>query len=583
MIAYNLTTSKMTSDEVLCQDELIKQSIEIIPNQLYWFTSKLEPKSDPCCKIVNIDRKYIYQAYNHDFGPLNISMTVQYIREMREMVMTHTRAGGRDPTKKVIFHNCSPMGMFAANSATLMGAYMIMELGFTAEDAWKKFSKMATKLLPFSDSGKVPIRFELRVPDVLKAIEAAKNRGWFNINTFDIAKYDKMNKLDEGDLNWIIPGRVVATSSPAINNSEGLPPRFYCPIFRENNITAVIRLNERLYNDVNFTNKGFRVYPMEFKDGSCPDDIHVIDFIKILENEVDLRKAAVAVHCRAGLGRTGTLIACYLMYKHGLKPKEAIGWIRLCRPGSVVGMQQQFLVDIQPRLKKLMQETGEKEMKIKHEFCEGRPYAHVAKECTQKCDGPLYKPKKYQRQLDQVYEEINQVQRNEYKLSDSGSRYDRLNHIGSQKEGFNPAYNRFSSTNDRVLIQKNNTRSDNLDDYKKTILNSFTLKYAKNIENINRISNTQYDRVRFLASEKGQGRLTEKDPEIKELGFPSPIGTHLTYKKKHHQDYWTDLYERRKKIAARMELNIDAPLPRDQEPPERGSRADLQNKLKSLK
>ena len=78
-----------------------------------------------------------------------------------------------------------------------------------------------------------------------------------------------------------------------------------------------------------------------------------------------------------------------------------------------------------------MQETGEKEKTIRHEFCEGRPYAHVAKECSGKCDGPLYKPKKYARQLDQVYDEINQVQRNEYKLSDSGSRYDRLNHIGA--------------------------------------------------------------------------------------------------------------------------------------------------------
>ena len=102
-----------------------------------------------------------------------------------------------------------------------------------------------------------------------------------------------------------------------------------------------------------------------------------------------------------------------------------------------------------------------------------------------------------------------------------------------------------------------------MDDYKKSILNSFTIKYAKNIDNINTISQRQYDRVKFLATEKGQGRLTDKDPEIKQLGFPSPIGTQLQYRKKEHQDYWTELYERRKKIAANMELNIDVPLRKD--------------------
>lgn len=93
---------------------------------------------------------------------------------------------------------------------------------------------------------------------------------------------------------------------------------------------------------------------MEFKDGTMPSYINVIDFIKILENEIELRKGVVVVHCRAGLGRTGTLIACYLMYKHNFKPKEAIAWVRLCRPGSVVGFQQQFVVDLHPKLSKIM-------------------------------------------------------------------------------------------------------------------------------------------------------------------------------------------------------------------------------------
>ena len=81
-------------------------------------------------------------------------------------------------------------------------------------------------------------------------------------------------------------------------------------------MTAVIRLNERLYEDKYFIANGMRVYPMEINDGSVPQESKIVEFIKILENEIELRKGAVAVHCRAGLGRTGTMIAAYIMYKY---------------------------------------------------------------------------------------------------------------------------------------------------------------------------------------------------------------------------------------------------------------------------
>lgn len=45
----------------------------------------------------------------------------------------------------------------------------------------------------------------------------------------------------------------------------------------------------------------------------------------------------------AGLGRTGSLIGCYIMKHYHFNVMEAIAWIRICRPGSIIGHQQHWL------------------------------------------------------------------------------------------------------------------------------------------------------------------------------------------------------------------------------------------------
>jgi hypothetical protein len=49
------------------------------------------------------------------------------------------------------------------------------------------------------------------------------------------------------------------------------------------------------------------------------------------------------VHCKAGLGRTGTLVGMYLMKHYGFTSEEVIGYLRIMCPGSALGPQQFFL------------------------------------------------------------------------------------------------------------------------------------------------------------------------------------------------------------------------------------------------
>jgi len=55
------------------------------------------------------------------------------------------------------------------------------------------------------------------------------------------------------------------------------------------------------------------------------------------------------VHCKAGLGRTGTNIGNYMIKHYGYTANEVIGWCRVCRPGSIVGPQQNYEADAEAK------------------------------------------------------------------------------------------------------------------------------------------------------------------------------------------------------------------------------------------
>ncbi|XP_037774133.1 dual specificity protein phosphatase 23-like [Penaeus monodon] len=78
----------------------------------------------------------------------------------------------------------------------------------------------------------------------------------------------------------------------------------------------------------------------EFEDPSVEQ---MKEFISICE-KARVENKVVCVHCRMGRGRTGVMLACYLVKFYQQEPSQAICNVRLMRPGSVETWEQERAV-----------------------------------------------------------------------------------------------------------------------------------------------------------------------------------------------------------------------------------------------
>ncbi len=93
--------------------------------------------------------------------------------------------------------------------------------------------------------------------------------------------------------------------------------------------------------------------PPKWIDGTDIDYLHLMveDYgvpnMEVLDEAVDYIDSKiqsgkpVLVHCAAGKGRTGALLAAYMIKKENLTADQALEKIRLMRPGSVQSLTQE--------------------------------------------------------------------------------------------------------------------------------------------------------------------------------------------------------------------------------------------------
>lgn len=314
----------------------------ICTDRFYWVTLDLLPSNLPAEIIAfTTDRELIYEPFNNDFGPLDLGALTKYCRALHHKLHMTSKSGG------TLVHFTSTLPNKRSNAACLALCYLVAVERIPAEEAWSRLSGAKPKFTEFVDASQVTHPFTLSILDVLKGLETAVGLGWYNWKTFDLADFEFGKKVENGDMTWIIPKKFLAFAGPFDDgvDEDGIPsckPESYYSHFRRGGITAIVRLNKRQYDANKFTRAGFKHYDLIFNDGSCPPDNIREAFL-----ELSAREPALAVHCKAGLGRTGTLIALHAMIHHKFPARPFMGWIRLCRPGSILGVQQQYLCDME--------------------------------------------------------------------------------------------------------------------------------------------------------------------------------------------------------------------------------------------
>ena len=102
-------------------------------------------------------------------------------------------------------------------------------------------------------------------------------------------------------------------------------------------VQAVIRMEEQTLSTDPW---GFEELYEPVQDFNAPDMDQIQRMVKFIEDQIEVWERPIVVTCAAGIGRTGTILACYFV-QSGYEPQSAIDYVRQLRPGSIQTKSQE--------------------------------------------------------------------------------------------------------------------------------------------------------------------------------------------------------------------------------------------------
>jgi len=158
---------------------------------------------------------------------------------------------------------------------------------------------------------------------------------------------------------WVLPGRFLAGEFPGARRPGNPSPRITALL--ETGITRFIDLTREGelpdYEDA-LRDESYRFHSVVQRHSSIGDfGLPTFSQMKNLLDEIDQALAAgekVYLHCQAGIGRTGTVVGCYLA-RHGQAGQAALLHLNELRhrlpfpfPSPETEAQRQFVLNWQP-------------------------------------------------------------------------------------------------------------------------------------------------------------------------------------------------------------------------------------------